>query len=200
MGILKKKTSIVLVFSIFLAGATAQADEILDAINEAKEAYNEQAYTEAAESLDYAKQLILQKTSEGLMKFLPEPKDGWEGKEAKAQNLGMLGGASGIEKEYVKTGKGSRGRVTLTIMGESPMFTGMMAMFNPAIAGSDGGKLQKIKRNKAVVKYSKDRRNGEIMINVAKKYIVMIKGSNIDEEDLMYFAESVDYKGLKAFQ
>jgi hypothetical protein len=84
-------------------------------------------------------------------------------------------------------------------MGESPMFQGMMNMFNPAIAGSSGGKLQKIKRNKAIVKYSKDNRDGEIMINVAKKYLIIIKGSNVDKEDLMNYAKAIDYKGLKSF-
>jgi hypothetical protein len=72
-------------------------------------------------------------------------------------------------------------------------------MFNPAIAASDGGKLRKIKRNKAVVKYQPDRQAGEIFINVAKKYIVTVKGSNVTEQDLLGYAEALDYKGLKSF-
>ncbi len=190
-----------LVLAICVCGGVAQADDVLEAINEATEAYNEKAYTEAVESLEYAKQLIRQMTSEGLMTFLPEPMEGWQGKEAKSQNLGMIGGSAGIEKEYLKPGSGneSRKRITLSIMGDSPIFQGMMAMFNPAIAGADGGKLQKIKRNKAIVKYSTDNRSGEILIDVAKKYIVTIKGSNVDKEDLMHYAEAIDYKGLKAF-
>ena len=77
--------------------------------------------------------------------------------------------------------------------------TEMMSMFNPAIVGSTGGKLRKIKRNKAIVKYSADNRDGEIMINVDKKYLVIINGSNVDKEDLMNYAKAVDYKGLKSF-
>ena len=79
------------------------------------------------------------------------------------------------------------------------MFQGMMQMFNPAVVGSTGGKLQKIKRNKAVVKYSAENRSGEIFINVAKKYLIKIDGSNVDREDLMNYANGVDYKGLKNF-
>jgi len=79
------------------------------------------------------------------------------------------------------------------------MFQGMMHMFNPAIAGSAGGKLQKIKRNKAIVQYSADNLKGEIMVNVDKKYLVIVKGSNIKKEDLMNYAKAVDYKGLKNF-
>lgn len=186
--------------AIFLISVPAYADEILEAIKEATEAYNEKAYSEAVESLDYAKQLILQMSSEGLMTLLPKPEEGWVGKEAKSLNLGLLGGSSGVEKEYTQSGSGNRGRITITIMGDSPMLTGMMAMFNPAIAGSDGGRLQKIRRNKAIVKYDAQNRNGEVMINVAKKYIVTVKGRNVEKADIMYFAEAIDYKGLKSFQ
>ncbi len=196
-----KFKAIALVMAVAMCSGVAYADDVLEAIQEATEAYNEKAYTEAVESLEYAKQLIQQLTSEGLKNFLPKPLEGWKAKEAKSQNLGMMGGSAGIEQEYWKAGSGNQGRsrVTMSIMGESPMFQGMMGMFNPAIVGSTGGKLQKIKRNKAVVKYSADNRKGEIMINVKKKYLVIVKGSNVDKEDLMNFATAVDYKGLKNF-
>ena len=192
---------LVVALAVSICGGVAYADEVLEAIQEAMEAYNEKAYTEAVESLDYAKQLIQQLTSEGLKNFLPKPLEGWQAKEAKSQNFGMMGGSAGIEQEYWKAGSGTQGRsrITMTIMGESPMFQGMMNMFNPAIVGSTGGKLQKIKRNKAIVKYSMDNRDGEIMINVVKKYLVIVKGSNVDKEDLMNYAKAVDYKGLKSF-
>ena len=196
-----KMVILVLVLAVFICSGAADADDVLEAIQEATEAYNEKDYTDAVESLEYAKQLIQQLTSEGLKNFLPEPLEGWKAKEAKSQNLGMMGGSAGIEQVYWKAGSGDQGQshVTMSIMGESPMFRGMMNMFNPAIVGSGGGKLRKIKRNKAIVKYSADDRNGEIMINVDKKYLVMVKGSNIDKEDLMNYAKAVDYKGLKGF-
>jgi hypothetical protein len=136
-----------------------------------------------------------------LKNFLPQPLEGWKAREAKSQNLGIMGGSAGIEQEFWKTDDGNQGqsRVTVSIMGESPMFQGMMNMFNPAFVGSSGGKLQKIKRNKAIVKYSQENRDGEIMINVDKKYLVIVKGSNVDKEDLMNYAKALDYKGLKSF-
>ena len=175
------------------------ADEILDSINEAIEAYKEKEYGEAAESLDYAKQLIQQLRSESIMKFLPEALPGWESKTAETQSMGMLGGMSGVQKEYWKPGTGDQGRkrITINIMAESPVMQGMMAMFNPAYAGAQGGKLQKIKRNKAIVKYSPDSRSGEANVLVKKSYIVSIKGNSVDKKDLMDYAEAVDYKGLK---
>ena len=179
----------------------ACADEILEAMNEAIEAYKEKEYAEAAESLDYARQLIQQLRSENIMKFLPEAMPGWESKTAKTQSTGMLGGMSGVQREYFKPGTGDQGRkrITINIMADSPMMQGMMAMFNPMYAGAQGGKLQKIKRNKAIVKYDPDRKNGEVNVLVDKRYIVAIKGNSVDKEDLMEYANAVDYKGLKNF-
>ena len=189
----------VLLIIVSWGSIPACADEILDSINEAIEAYKEKEYAEAAESLEYAKQLIQQMRSENMMKFLPEALPGWESKTAETQSMGMLGGMSGVQKEYFKPGTGNQGRkrITINIMGESPMLQGMMVMFNPAYAGAQGGKLQKIKRNKAIVKYDPDSRSGEANVLVAKTYIVSIKGNSVDKKDLLDYAEAVDYKGLK---
>ena len=189
----------VLLIIVSWGSIPACADEILDSINEAIEAYKEKEYAEAAESLDYAKQLIQQMRSENIMKFLPEALPGWESKTAETQSMGMLGGMSGVQKEYWKAAEGDqrRKRITINIMADSPIMQGMMAMFNPAYAGAQGGKLQKIKRNKAIVKYDPDSRSGEANVLVNKSYIVSIKGNSVDKKDLMDYAEAVDYKGLK---
>ena len=198
-----KKLIILTVLLILVSwGSTPPwADEILEAMNEAIEAYKEQEYAEATESLDYAKQLIQQLRSEGIMKFLPEALPGWESKTAKTQSMGMMGGMSGVQKEYWKAGTGNQGRkrVTINIMAESPIMQGMMTMFNPMYAGAQGGKLQKIKRNKAIVKYDPDRRSGEANVLVDKRYIVSVKGDSVDENDVLDYAKAVNYKGLKDF-
>ncbi len=198
-----KRLLIIPVLLIFVCWSPipACADEILEAMNEAIEAYKEKEYAEAAESLDYAKQLIQQLRSENIMKFLPEALPGWESKTAQTQSTGMLGGMSGVQREYFKSATGNQGRkrITINIMADSPMMQGMMAMFNPAYAGAQGGKLQKIKRNKAIVKYDPDNRRGEVNLLVDKRYIVSVKGNSVDKKDLMDYAKAVDYKGLKSF-
>jgi len=88
----KQMQILVLVLAAFICSSVAYADDVLESIQEATEAYNEKAYTEALESLEYAKQLIQQMTSEGLANFLPKPLEGWKAKEAKSKNLGMIGG------------------------------------------------------------------------------------------------------------
>ncbi len=110
---------------LLLLGGSVYADEVLDSINEAADAYNEKEYQEAIESLEYARQLIQQMNSEGMAGFLPEALAGWKAKSASTQNMGIMGGSAGVQKEYTKSGGG---QVTINIMGESPLFQGMMAM------------------------------------------------------------------------
>ena len=198
----KKMLILPVLLLVFALGVTPSwADEIVEAMNEAIQAYEEKEYNEAVESLEYAKQLIQQLRSEGIIKFLPEPLPGWESKTAQTQNMGMMGGMAGVQKEYWAPGSENQGRkrITINIMAESPVMQGMMAMFNPMYAGAQGGKLQKIKRNKAIVQYNPDSRSGEANILVKKSYIVSVKGQSVDKKDLMDYAEGVDYKGLKAF-
>ena len=190
-----------LLMIVFWVSTPVCADEILEAMNEAIEAYKEKEYEEASESLDYARQLIQQLRSEGIMSFLPEALPGWESKAAKTQNMGMMGGMAGVQKEYWKAAEGDqrRKRITINIMADSPIMQGMMAMFNPMYAGAQGGKVQKIKRNKAIVKYDPDSRNGEANVLVDKRYIVSVKGDAVDENDVLDYAKAVNYKGLKDF-
>jgi len=74
-----------------------------------------------------------------------------------------------------------------------------MLLSNPAYATADGGKLTKIKRQKAVIKYRPSNKDGEINIVVAKKYLVTVKGRKIKEADLVDYASAIDYKKLKQF-
>ncbi|MBW2198702.1 MAG: hypothetical protein JRF58_12850, partial [Deltaproteobacteria bacterium] len=138
--------------SIFTSGAV-WADEITDSIDEAIEYYKEGDFVEAANSLDYASQLIRQKRSGNLEAFLPEPLAGWSAEDvkSKAVGAGYLGGMISANKKYRK----DQSSVTIEIITDSPALQSMVMMFsNPAYASADGGKLTKIKRQKAIIKYT----------------------------------------------
>jgi hypothetical protein len=183
--------------SIFTSGAV-WADEITDSIDEAIEYYKEGDFVEAANSLDYASQLIRQKRSGNLEAFLPEPLDGWSAEDvkSKAVGAGYLGGMISANKKYRK----DQSSVTIEIITDSPALQSMVMMFsNPAYASADGGKLTKIKRQKAIIKYTPSRKDGEINIVVAKQYLVTIKGRKVEESDLVDYASAIDYQKLKKF-
>ena len=195
----KQNCFIVILISISIViSGTVYADEITDAIKEAIEYYEEGDLVESASSLDYASQLIRQKRSGGLETFLPEPLSGWLAEDVKSQAAGAayLGGMITATRKYRK----EQSSITIELITDSPMMQSMVMMLsNPAYATADGGKLTKIKRQKAVIKYKPSNKDGEINIVVAKKYLVKVKGRKIKETDLVDYASAIDYKKLKQF-
>jgi hypothetical protein len=162
------------------------------------EYYKENNYVEASNSLDYASQLIRQKRSNKLEALLPEPLTGWTAEDIKsrAAGPGYLGGMISAKRKYRK----DNSSVTIEIITDSPALQSMVMLFsNPAYASADGGKLTKIKRQKAIIKYHPSKKNGEINIVVAKQYLVSVKGRNVSENNLVDYASAIDYKNLKKF-
>jgi len=184
-------------FSIFISG-TVWADEITDSIKEAVDYYKTGDLVEAANSLDYASQLIRQKRSGELKTLLPGPLAGWSAGDIKsnAAGAGYLGGMISARREYRK----DKSFVSIEIITDSPALQSMAMLFsNPAYATADGGKLTKINRQKAIIKYKPSRKDGEINIVVGKQYLVNIKGRKIKEADLVDYASAIDYKKLEKF-
>ena len=189
-----KKMSLIPVLLISL-GLSVHADDVSDSISEALKSYESGEYSDAVEDLNYALELIKQKKSEGLQAYLPEPLDGWNAKDAQSQTAGsaMFGGGISTQREYKK----GKSRVKIQIMADSPVLQGMMGLFsNPMFATSDGGKLERINRQKAIVKYNKERQSGDIKIVVAKRFLVTIEGSKVSREDLISYAKAIDYKKI----
>lgn len=185
---------VVLSIAFTLFAGMAFADDITTSINEALEYYNNGEYTEAVSSLNYAAQLIQQKKGGSLESFLPSPLSGWSAEDASSQTAGagMFGGVA-AHREYRK-GESS---ISVAIVTDSPMLQGMTMMFsNPMFATSDGGKLEKIKKQKAIVKYQPAEKEGEIQIMVAGRFLVTIEGSGVTKEELKQYAAAIDYDKL----
>lgn len=189
---------VLFISTLFITPGAVFADEITDSIEEAMEYYKENNYVEAANSLDYASQLIRQKRSGKLEALLPEPLAGWSAEDVKSQaaGSGYLGGMISAKRKYKK----DKSVVTIEIITDSPALQSMVMLFsNPAYASADGGKLTKIKRQKAIIKYHPSNKKGEINIVVAKQYLVSVKGRDISQNDLVDYASAIDYKKLKKF-
>ena len=172
------------------------ADDIEDSIQEALEYYKSGEYKDAVESLNYASQLIQQKKGKGLESFLPEPLKGWAAQKSSSQAAGaaMFGGGVTAERKYSKDSSS----ISISIITDSPLMQGMMMMFsNPMFAASDGGKLERIGRQKAIVKFDPNSKQGEIKIVVANRFLVIIEGREITKEDMKEYAKMIDYKKLK---
>lgn len=181
----------------FVASNPVLADDVTDSINDALKQYNKGDFADAVQSLDYAAQLIRQKKGGQLEAFLPNPIPGWKAEEAKSQAMGaaMFGGGVAAERSYVK----GDGRMDVKILTDSPMMQAMMMMFsNPAMATSDGGKLERINGEKAIVKYSNDTKDGEINMVIANRFLITVQGNDVARQDLISFAQGIDFKKLAA--
>lgn len=198
---LKTKNFLVAGITVLLMAIAsyAFADDITDSINEALDAYNEGEYTAAVESLNYASQLINQKKGNKLSTVLPEPIKGWTAKSSTSQAGGaaMLGGGITAQRKYIK----GNNNISIEIVADSPILQSMMMMFsNPMYATSDGGKLEKINRQKAIVKFDPDTKRGDINIIVAKRFLVTVKGNKTTIADLKAYAKAIDYKMMKSLE
>lgn len=193
----KLNKTLLICFS-FLINANSIADDVTDSVKEGLDYYKQGNLNEAASSLEYAAQLIKQKRSSSLEDYLPQALKGWQAEQAKTQATGaaMMGGMVSASKRYNK----DRSEVKIEIITDSPMLQGMMMMFsNPMFATSDGGKLTKIKGQKAIVKYDASSKDGEINLVIANRILVKVEGDGVEQKDLMDYASAIDYKKLAGF-
>jgi len=177
------------------AGVAGADDEVIKSINEGTEFYNNGEYAEAVTSLNYAVQLIQQKKGDVLTQLLPEPLDGWSAQAAESQSAGaaMFGGGITAQRQYSK----GDSRMTIRIITDSPMMQGVMMMFsNPMFATSDGGRLERIGKQKAIVKYDESDKSGSLQMVVDNRFLIMVEGDSITHDDLLAYAGAIDLKKL----
>jgi hypothetical protein len=170
----------------------AQGDDVLEVIEQAVNQYKQGDYAGAAGNLDYASQLVRQKKSERMKDLLPDPLDGWEAHNASAQAVGsaLFGGGVTVSREYKK----GASIIGIEIISDSPVLQSVMMMLNnPMFAGASGGKLQTIKGQRAIVKYDPQTREGDINIILSGKFMVTVKGQDVDLNDIILYAERIDY-------
>jgi len=188
---------IVLALVIVLASSPLRAeDNVLSTIKEAVRQYQAGDYTGASSNLDYASQLVRQQKSEKMKALLPDPPAGWQAGEASAQALGaaILGGGVTVSRDYTK----APATVSVEIVSDSPVLQSVLMMIkNPVFAGAGGGKLETLKGQRAIIKYDSNKKGGELYIVVASRFVVTIKGRQVTREDLLAFAEIIDYRVLE---
>ena len=176
----------------FLAAAALPAfaaDEILDAIDGARKAYQSGDVAGAKQSLDLASQLIAQKNAEAFSALLPAALPGWKAEKVQSTAVGasMFGGASAASRSY-SNAKGDTVEVSIT--GDSAMIMQFGPMLNnPALAGAMG-KLVRIGNQRAI-----QTNEGDIMMLVANKILVHVQGS-ADAASKLAYAQAVDVDKL----
>jgi hypothetical protein len=186
MVLIRILVAAIAVFAVLPAFA---ADDILDAMDQARKAYQAGDMANAKQQLDLASQLIGQKNAEGFVKLLPAPLSGWTAEKAQAQAIGavMFGGASSASRSYANA-KGDH--VEISITGDSAMLMQFATLLNnPALAGAMG-KLVKVNGLRAL-----QNQDGDVIIVVGNKFVVNVQGS-ADAETKLAYANAVDVATL----
>ena len=171
-----------------LAVPAFAADEVIEAIDEARKSYQGGDLAAAKQSLDLASQLIGQKNAETFGALLPAPLAGWKADDVQTTAVGSVAfGASSATRNY-HNAKGDSVQVQIT--GDSAIVMQYATVLNnPAIAGAMG-KLVRVGSQRAV-----QAQNGDVHMVVNNKYMVLVSGSG-GANDKMAYAQAVDVAKL----
>src|SRR5690349_18720750 len=118
---------------LIVASSPVFADDITDAMDQARKAYQAGDLGAAKQSLDLASQLIGQKNADAFATLLPNALPGWKAEKAQTTALGAAGfGASTASRAY-SNAKGDH--VEVQISGDSAIVTQIATFLNnPAMA------------------------------------------------------------------
>jgi hypothetical protein len=172
----------------FAALPAMAADEVLEAIDQARKAYQSGDMGEAKQSLDLASQLIGQKNAEGFAALLPKPLAGWKQDKTDTAAMGShMFGASMATGRYTNA-KGDE--IEIQITGDSAMIAPMAAVLNnPQFAGAMG-KIVRVGSQRAIVN-----NEGNVHMVIANKFLIVVQGSGPAADKLAY-AQAVDINKL----
>ena len=134
------------------------------------------------------------KKGETIQGFLPDALDGWTAEEAKSESAdsGMLGGGSTTSRTYTK----NKSKIVISVVADSPLLQGLGSLLGNPMFNSDG-KLKRINREKATIKYNEKNQSGNITIMLDKRFFVTIEGSKVTEDELVEYAKAIDFKKIK---
>jgi hypothetical protein len=168
--------------------APALADDITDAMDQARKSYQGGDLGGAKQSLDLASQLIGQKNAEAFATLLPNALPGWKAEKVQTTALGAVGfGASTASRTY-NNAKGDHVEVQIT--GDSAMVSQIAAFLNnPAMAGAMG-KLVRVGNQRAI-----QDGDGNVKMIVGNKFLISVEGS-ADGSSKLAYAQAIDFAKL----
>lgn len=172
-----------------VAAVPAFADDIGEAIDQAKKSYQAGDLATAKQSLDLASTLIAQKNAESFVALLPAPLPGWQAEKAQSNAAGgaMFGGVSTANRSYTNA-KGDS--VEVSISGDNAMLMQFAPMMNNPAMAAMMGKLIRIGNQRAIQSL-----DGDIIMVIANKFLVNVQGSG-DAASKLAYAQAIDVAKL----
>lgn len=183
-------TAPLLAAAFALCLSPAQADDILDALDASRTAYEAGNVGTALQELSIAQALMQQQKTASFVAYLPDAPEGWwrEIDTDVAAGLAMFGGGTGAEAIYTN---GSES-VSVMLLADSPMVASMAGMLaNPAMLMASGGKLVTVGDQRFA------QTDTEYTGMVANRILVQASGGN--EAAVIKVLEQIDYDGLAGY-
>ena len=197
--------AVVVVILALVLVVSACADEVLEEIDYAREAYEDGSYSEAIESLNFVIAQIQSLQVDELRKALPDPLSGWTMEEQESDAMGYsffgLGSGAGVTRKYYEDDSGATIEITI---GAQSMLLQQITMFlkNPALATAQPNtKLEKKRikgidgRTTIIEEFSSEDERGKLSLTPDDKTLVIIEGQNISDKEILYeYLDGIDFE------
>jgi NAD-dependent DNA ligase len=169
---------------LIFAALPASADDVLEALDQARKAYQAGNMAEAKQSADLASQLIGQKNAESFTALLPNALPGWTEEKTDTAAVGVpMFGATMATRRYTNA-KGDDIEVQIT--GDSAVIAPIAAMVANSQFAGVMGKITRIGNQRAIVN-----KDGDVYMVIANKFLVVVQGSGAASDKLAY-AQAID--------
>jgi hypothetical protein len=193
---------VVVVMLTLVLLVSAYADEVLEGIEYAREAYEEGNYSEAIEELNFAITKIQLLQVNELREALPEPLSGWTMEEKESETLAFgffgLGQGLGVTRRYYK--EDSDETVEISLASQSALLQQVvMFLKNPAlIAAQPNTKLEKKriagKRITIMEEFSSEDKDGKLSLTPDDQTLVIVEGWDISDKAILYeYLDGIDF-------
>ena len=177
-------------FMVFCgAAAPVWAGEVEDMLKDALQSYKSGNLTEAAEGLDDAAQMVRQQKGKMMEPFLPKALPGWEdgGNSTPPITHAALAATSFIKDDAV---------IQIYFVADPRNDEAMQMRY----FAEQGGRLVRIGKQRAMVTYDARGQQGQVVVTVARQVLVVVRGENAGQEDIMSYAKAIDYEKLGALK
>jgi hypothetical protein len=182
--------------------AAAQADEITDQLDAARQSYEQGELRAAVQTLQFTVAGIQEKINLSLLKLLPEPLAGWTADAPEAASAGMAAMIAGtnLTRRYHRD---DGAEVQVSITADSP-FLAMMTMMlsNPMLMQADPDtRIYTHAGRRGMVKHEKDTDSWEISLMGNGNVLIQVSGTGIkDKEPVDAYLKAIDLGAVeKAF-
>ena len=182
-GIFRAVAVVGLLAAFGLLAGPAFADDITEAMDQARKSYQSGDLTGAKQSLDLASQLISQKNAESFAALLPNALPGWKAEKPQTTAIGASGFGASVASRNYQNAKGDNVEVQIT--GDSAMVSQIATFLNPPALAGAMGKLVRVGNQRAI-----QDSDGNVKMVVANKFMISVEGS-ADAASKVAYAQAI---------